>query len=1275
MGNIENSREYKFEANEYPLHPGIRLIEASAGTGKTFALAHLVLRLITEQRFSLKQLLVVTFTEAAAAELKSRISKRLESALNGLENSNQNQKIELEDEVLKDWINKYANVESKRSQHICLILEALEYLDRADITTIHGFCKRTIMRETLESGEILNPTIENDGKELIKEISHSYWQQEILSLAPEHLKGLKDSNLSIDSLGEALLKIDSDPSLSFDELSSKIDLARPLATQFNDWVKISWDEFILRWEEGGNELEEYFCDLAKEWRSIGIKDTSPYSPKPHRDRSSELSNWIHKINSTSKEFLTEPVPSFGEIRSQILLGNYFHPGISYKLSKKLGSENWTMPNSKLQNSIANLWDGPIENVWRHALNWTLHALNERRRKQGLISYGGLLKALDPSAEGSKFNQKNTSNELLLKTIKHRYKVALIDEFQDTDTLQWRILKSSFGNSPNHLLVMVGDPKQAIYRFRGGDLDTYLMARDEVDRVDILVENFRTTPLLMNSLNQLMAIGLTRSKLKVPMLLARSEEDIPDSQNHQSMQILTFKDHESEETIESKSLPSKTSLETLIPTAVTNAVVEMLHSYSGRIEPSDICILVSKHDQAASIRKQLAMAGIASRLVSKGDVLTSDASLYLQRFLDCLANPADSSSLRLVACSPLMQWTVEDIKAAETNGELNELASKFHNWSRTLPKIGLLGCLAELLNGQKIADLSERGRLLGDLQQCAQLVQEVIHLQGLNSKSAARWLKRQRLQPLDTVPDNRLPHSDVAESSINILTVHRSKGLEFRVVICPYLWQSPLQPYGPLWRSKQNSSWELALNCNWGKGAQTLEIAKEAALKEIERLCYVALTRARNKLMIVWVRGAKQEGSPLIPLLFGPKAIDKGINNLNLNSMKDWLNTNKIPATIITAKTNELDKYKKADKTTEKLSLGPIPTRNLEVKWRRSSYSSWVADTVINVNSCLSNPIEIEEGKDCDKGKEEFLKDIIQLKKDANIKKQTEESHLDKIGPLSDFPRGPLAGDCLHKILEKLDFKEAPNTQSSINIIESELRRAGIDQKYLSSIQEAIERVLTIPLGGPLKNLKLNQLEKKNCMRELSFDLPLAHSGKDIKAVDIAEAFAEDENSRFTSAYCEKLKSLNISGKGFLTGSIDFVFPDNKDLSKAKWWVLDWKSNWVGERKLDGETFECGPFHYHDAEMETQMNLHHYPLQAHLYLLALHRFLKWRLPNYSPKLNLGGYIYVFLRGIPKPNIDLAQQNDQHTPGLIVEEAPIKRIISLSRKFEFGGICSN
>tara|TARA_Y100001968_G_scaffold333661_1_gene398076 strand:+ start:5106 stop:8882 length:3777 start_codon:yes stop_codon:yes gene_type:complete len=1254
-----NNTEIIFDPNKYPLDTGTRLIEASAGTGKTFSLAHLVLRLLTENKYSINDILVVSFTNATASEIKSKIIQRITNALKGIEVYNKGIENLLIDDVLKSWLKLNANKQEERINIASLLLDALENIDHSDITTIHGFCNRTIKREALEIDTSLDPSVEGDDSQIIKEIVYEYWTQQVLNLSPSDIQGIEKSGLNIYTLEENIRRVDNEPYLNFKIDISKLDDSKDLYIQFNSLIKEYWDDFTHNWNIDGINLENNLRSYAQELRALGVKDTKPYSPKPTKDRSKIISLWINEINANKK---IEKTLSYIQIRNQNLLGDYYHPKKIYELQNNNEFKYSTRELSNLQKSIEKLWDGPAEIVWEHAIYNCINELKLRRKNNGLISKTDLLKVLDPGEKTKKISAK----ENLFNKLRKRYKVILVDEFQDTDPVQWRFLKYTFAIGSKHLLIMVGDPKQAIYQFRGGDLNTYLKARLEADRTDVLLSNFRTNSLLMNELNKLMSHGLKRSLLKVPPLDPLSDEKkLLSGQNHSPLQIININ---IDKDLSRNKLPTKKQLEEKIPTVVSNYLINLLEVHSSEIEPSDICILVNNHHQAECIRKGLSLAGLPSRLIIKGDVLKGEGARNLQLFLNCLASPGDSNHLRLLACSPLIGWTTKNLEESAQNRDLDNLASTFHSLSKSIKKLGLLGCLNELLEGREIAALSLRGRLLSDLNQCAQLVEEEIHREGMDLKGAAIWLRRQRLNEDTSIRDERLPNSDIDDSSINIITIHKSKGLQFNVVICPYLWQSPPISNGPLWRIKDQKDWLLSLNKTYKNSFFPYEESKTESLKESERLAYVALTRAKKHLAIVWARGLKQDGNPLVSFLFGPKAINSNVELLTNDKMKVWLQKNNVFTTIHDVCDKNPKGYWKREESLEKLDLGPTPLKPLDKSWGRYSYSSWVRSSNRNLLLASDSP-EIEEGKDIDQQEINTLIENGITSAENNSLSSTYNFKLNDESPLAKFPRGALAGDCLHRILEKLDFQSGADCNKRDSLIEEELNRAGIDLKYISAIQKSLDRLLNIPLGGPLANLRMKDLNPQDRIHELKFDLPITPNGKAIKSIDLSNAFKKNPKAKFSSSYSKEIKTLNINSKGFLTGSIDLIFVDNSNHSTAKWWVADWKSNWIGSK--EGESISCTPSHYNGKSIEDQMMRHHYPLQAHLYLVALHRFLYWRLPNYEPSRHLGGYIYFFLRGIPEMKNNFNIISSDSTPGIILEQAPVERILEINNLIDVGG----
>ncbi len=693
------------------------------------------------------------------------------------------------------------------------------------------------------------------------------------------------------------------------------------------------------------------------------------------------------------------------------------------------------------------------------------------------------------------------------------------------------------------------------------------------------------------------------------------------------------------------------------------MLELLNNNPKDLDPSDICILVNRHEQAKNINNYLAKIKIPSQLLSNENIFTREGAHILQIFVNCIVSPYSQEKLSLLACSELMQWEKKTLLESKINGDFDSLSSKFYELAQLFPKIGLLGCLSNFLEGKLIADLSNRGTLLSDLYQCTQLLDEQIHREKLNILRASQWLSSQRFQSTEPIPEEYQPNSAVSNSSVNLITIHKSKGLQFKIVICPYLWQKPPFQKSHLWKDNQNLY--ISKKYRWHKLYNSYEeFIRKESLNEAERLAYVALTRAKKQLIILWAQAAGQEGNPLSGFLFGPESINLNIEDYTKEMMEQSFKKRDLKVDLQDIKLAQSDKIWNQPKGKVKLSLGTSPKHKFDNSWGRFSFSTWI--TQKNDESIYQDLLD-EPHEDITYQDE--IEDISQEKinqvlidnylNTGTLENQTwtEES------PIGDFPRGPIAGTCLHKILERMDFNDIENQLKISSIIEEELNLVNISSSFIEPINILIKRIANIPLGGPLGKFKLKNLNLKNSIKELKFDIPICHNINPINTLELSSIFKEDSDKKYGSDYVSKLINLNIYSSGFLTGSIDLVFADNPNHENAKWWVLDWKSNWIGSLPSRKDGFFCGPSNYSMYRMDEEMYHHHYPLQAHIYLLALHRFLNWRLPNYSAQKHLGGYIYVFLRGLPDEK-DLEKNNyPQSIPGLIVEPAPLERIKKL------------
>ncbi|SBO42869.1 UvrD-helicase domain-containing protein [Cyanobium sp. NIES-981] len=1231
----------RFDAHTFPLDPGLRLLEASAGTGKTFSLAHLVLRYLSEAQVPWRQLLVVTFTNAAAAELRDRIGRRLQQALIGLEQEAPSQGSP--DPSLAAWL-RWARPRADLLRAPLLL--ALEELDGADITTIHGFCLRTLQRQALEAGHPPELQLETDATPLVRQVCHDYWRQQVLALPLHLLEGVQTFVKGPEALVSVVQRLDGDPALELDPLPDGMGADHPLAPQLQALWDRRWMEFRQLWQQGGEALEADLRSAAGQWRAQGHSKTTPYSPRPRKDRHQEVTAWIAGQGSAG---------NYAATLGQKELVDYFHPGAFLKVARPIEASaagdrglEPSLPQRPLMEAVAALREGPAEALLLHAAHWGCRELARRRERQGRMGYGQLLQCLDPGDDPN-------APSPLLDAVGERYSAVLVDEFQDTDPIQWRILCRAF-DSPRHRLVLVGDPKQAIYRFRGGDLATYRRAFQAaaagggISRLDT---NYRATASLIAGLNTLMAAGLGRSGLEVPPVRPRpsppAEGGTDAGRGGPPLALLWLGGNRQA----GEAATTATALEQELPGRIASQVAAEIRAGEA---PGDLCLLVNTHHQAGQLRMALARAGIASRLVSNGDVFASPGATALQRLLDGLAHPGDPRRLRLLAASPLLGWSAAAVAAA-TPEQWNQLSETLLRGRDGLASQGLLGVLAALLDEEGLARLGRGGRLLADLHQCATLLQERIHSDQLGAAAAAEWLRQRRLAPDPSPPESHQPNSDVEDEAVWVVTVHRSKGLEYPVVICPYLWKAPNpSPPGPGLRwhppDRPGPVLDLHLSSRWGRGHQALVQHRAADLQEAERRAYVACTRARRRLLLAWGPVKGQAGNPLHPWLLGqappPDPDDdpylaQGDDELR-QTLEREIAAREVPMTLVALPEAGAPPPAIPPATAQgPLELGPVPVRRLDLGWGRSSYTSWTR------GSHAAAPQALEEGRETDA-----------LVREPELEAPEQELWPGE-SPLAAFPRGSQAGDCLHRILETLDYQQPAAMQA--DPVLRELGRSGIASDHLEAVLTGLERLRLSPMGGPLGSFRLAGLARDARINEMNFDLTLGPVDSDA----LARPFREHPGGSFGATYASQLATLPIRGRGFLTGSIDLVF-----CHRGRWWVADWKSNWLGERGADGQPCRCGPRHYGPEALTALMAANHYPLQAHLYLVALHRYLRWRLGGYDPARHLGGYAYVFLRGVAEASDTLLEGAEAGAPlpGLAVECPPLERLLALDMALDPG-----
>ena len=503
--------------------------------------------------------------------------------------------------------------------------------------------RRTLQRQALEAG--LGPAValEQDSRQRRQQLVHDYWQQQVLPLPAGLLAGLLARQVNPEQLVALLGSLDSDPALSLEPLPAAFAGDTALALLLELHWSSCWQRFLEHWQASSEALETELAAAATELKSLGVS-YSPYRLKPKPDRLQVVEGWLGALSSE------ERIPSYQEVLAQKQLREYFHPGPFTKVAAVAHGDQVSLPQAPLLEAIAELVEGPAELVLLHFAHWGRRELARRRERSGEMGFGQLLEQLDPGPDPA-------APSPLLEAVAGRYRAALIDEFQDTDPIQWRILQRAFAQTPaRHLLVMVGDPKQAIYRFRGGELATYRHAAKAVPEASRygLFENRRSSSGLVQGLNALMQPGLRRSGLDVPPVEAKaSKGDLLLAAEEQPLQLLPLDPQQLEAQIAA-----------LCQQLLERQLVLQQGEQQRPLQPGDLCLLVSRHDQAEALRVALEQRHLPSRLVSRGDVFESLGAAALQRLLDALARPGDPSRQRLLAASPLLGWSAVELETSE-----------------------------------------------------------------------------------------------------------------------------------------------------------------------------------------------------------------------------------------------------------------------------------------------------------------------------------------------------------------------------------------------------------------------------------------------------------------------------------------------------------------------------------------------------------------------------------------------------------------------------------
>ena len=1127
---------------------GERLIEASAGTGKTFTIAALYLRLLLglggeaayPRAISVEELLVVTFTEAATEELRGRIRSNIhELRIACLRGESDNP---LYSALL-------AEIDDKDDAAKTLLL-AERQMDEAAVFTIHGFCQRMLSLNAFESGMLFEQQLIEDESRLRYQACADFWRRhcypltrDIAAVIHDVWKGPRDLLKSLDRWlqGEApQLKSPPAPNETLAERHQQI-IARI-------------DSLKQQWREQVGEIE-------------GVLENSGLDRR--KFNRGNQGKWMEKVNAwAQEETLSYQLPDALEKFAQ-----------SFLLERtKAGGEP---PVHPLFSAVESLLASSLtltDLVLARAMVEIRDAVAREKRRRGELGFDDMLSRLDEALRGD-------SGEALASAIRQRFPVAMIDEFQDTDPQQYRIFRRIWRQRPETALLLIGDPKQAIYAFRGADIFTYMKARGDVAAHYTLDTNWRSSPGMVGSVNRLFSLSdnpfMFHEIPFLPVKAAAKNKGLRftvDAADVPAMNVWLMPG----DTVGSGDYQTfmaqlcATQIRDWLSAGQRGRALLWRGETSRPVQASDITVLVRNRLEAAQVREALQTLGIPSVYLSNRDsVFETLEAQELLWLLQAVLAPERENTLRSALATSMFGLTALDIENLNQDEQAwDALVEEFSEYRQIWRQRGVMPMLRALMTARHIAEnlLATRGgeRRLTDILHISELLQEAASQ--LESEHAlVRWLAQHIAEP-DSNAASQQMRLESDKHLVQIVTIHKSKGLEYPLVWLPFIARFRKQDQA-FYHDRETFAAVLDL----GQDEASLELAEAERLAEDLRLLYVALTRAvwHCSLGVAPLSSRKSGNSDfhlsaLGRLLQAGEAMDAAGLAARL---ADFCHGD-----IALQRPGELDltPWQAPAATIPRLSARELQ-RRIADDWRVTSYSGLQQHGFSGGQDLLPR-LDVDA---------------------AGVGEVVEEPQLTP----HQFPRGAAPGTFLHSLFEELDFTQ-PVPEGWMA---EKLQLSGFDAQWAPVLTDWLGGVLKTRLPGP--DIALNQLAARDKQVEMAFYLPIAQ----LLTAERLDALIRQYDP--LSADTPPLDFRQV--RGMLKGFIDLVFRH-----EGRYYLLDYKSNWLGE---DREA-------YTRPAMEQAMRAHRYDLQYQLYSLALHRYLRHRLADYDYDRHFGGVIYLFLRGM-------------------------------------------
>lgn len=1141
---------------QLPLVAGGRsLIEASAGTGKTWTISVLYLRLLLERKLPPRQIVVTTFTDAAAQELRERIRERILWAERLADvRVEASSPIEPDEAWLRArWTSSSADETTARADLHRLRL-ALAELDLAPIGTLHSLCRRILGDFPFECGAPFDLGELVDAGRLHDELLDDLWRrlgQSSLALSEDDLAAWNHGRAKLrDYLDKAMAPGVTIAAVPDDEMAALI--SRGNASRIRDWLGTA------QFTRANSALRTRLVELADFIECDSVDET----------RASQLGDGLSKV-------LADP------------LEKHLKPGALARGDHA--------PILDLARDAARLLPLRAVAPFQRALIRYQGELREQARRRlaaaGQLTFDELIDRVHAALQ--------IDGNKLAARLFEAWPVALVDEFQDTDAQQYGILDRIYRDAegaPRGRLVMIGDPKQAIYRFRGGDIDAYLAARDSASERMALDTNFRSSRALVAALNEFYEhAGIVLStnpdhRIIYEAVNSNGRDKEPYAIGGQPCeQALQIHFLNQADVPESQPLRKSAALD-----ACANQIVELLsggHTIGQRpLAPGDIAVLLPSHGDIADLRALLQAREVPCVSSSRDGVFASDWARELQIVLHAALHPRDDAAARAALATRL---------GGRSWDELRALAAQPDAWQRETALLreldalwrtrGVLAVVRALIEraSERLFARADRERALTDLRHLGELLQaQSDMLPGRDLLLA--WLADQREgrgDGGDAAEDMQLRiESDAAR--VTLMTLHASKGLEFDVVMLPLMW------------ANTGRAGEIAVLHDETSGERVIAFGDEARKRHAQegqderfRLLYVALTRARHACHVYAL-------SPDRPKHKGAKSADSDPNRAPLDAMVERILRNGTTSAM------------------PHVFWSDAPWSWQELHWTLRQNASALhrqvrgepAGAVFEYRysfSALSQEAYAAAQEDRAASDE---RTVVVPDADAAMAPpresviETEHAELAWLAPVA----GPEFGNAVHAMFERRRIGQPMAAQQALirRALRDErvrLRERSIDE-LVPHLAARLQRTLDTPLlpqCDPV--LTLAALPAHAQRAEMEFDFVL-----------------DDVSLRELRRICDFVPGTSTHGlRGLMNGKIDLVFEHG-----GRFHVLDYKTNRLG----DGRHLSA----YMPENLDAVMTASHYRFQALLYTVAVDRYLRLRIPTYQRSEHLGEAIYLFVR---------------------------------------------